>query len=532
MRAAWASLVASDPSLRASDIRIVPSHLYIRFKPQNEDELDILYQDPTLTLYPYPLDYEIAQGGSYYHDPEVAEDQPTYQYCSVPVGKVLPSGVEYEVLAEAFIPEEIDIRSRMVPNARVGGDELADALVYESNRMTGNLDTSTEGPGPRTVRDIQTKLPSRWTPYGWIRSWDDNTGNSGVVERRLNPNYEGNCDPNNSEFDEFICLIILDGQIDATTQQYTYDSVTGSTQPLEGVQVKARRFLTTHKGWTSSSGYYRCDGTFRYQANYSIKWETDAFTILAGTLWGARLDGPRRRGSWSVSISRANLQQFYADIYRGAYHYNHKEIGGLARPATGRAASFTKTKFAAHNASGRANHSGGFLIFNSRVDMYRREGGNRVYSKRTACITLHELAHAVHRRVNGSSYNNDDYVTESWAVGAAWALIRYIYPEGARCSYPDPFGGGPNGPEYTPVAIDLMDSMKGSDDMIEGFTILQIQDALFRSRDTWNSWRDHLKVFVIPLSNYRPIPGSSTSPPNISVKNSRIDALFQHWGRR
>lgn len=62
---------------------ITTTHYYVRFKPQTEDELKILKENSTLVLYEYPLDYEIVENGSSYHDPSVPEDMPTYQYASI-----------------------------------------------------------------------------------------------------------------------------------------------------------------------------------------------------------------------------------------------------------------------------------------------------------------------------------------------------------------------------------------------------------------------------------------------------------------
>ena len=90
-----------------ADIIIETTHYYVKFKPKNEDELNLLKQDRTLELYDYPLDYEIIEGQEVYHDPEIPDTMPTYQYCAVPVNYNFPN-VEYEILEELFIPEELE----------------------------------------------------------------------------------------------------------------------------------------------------------------------------------------------------------------------------------------------------------------------------------------------------------------------------------------------------------------------------------------------------------------------------------------
>ena len=287
MRAAWASLVASDPSLRASDIRIFTSHLYIRFKPRDEEERYILSQDLALILYPFPLDYEIVQGGGYYRDPKIPKGQLPYQYCSVPVGKVLPSGVEYELLAEAFIPEEVEMRNRVIPNGRVDQDDLTDALVYESRRLTGNLDSPPTGQRPRTVREIKSILPSRWRPAGRIRAWSWDDGEM----------YASN----------------------ALTLRLSIDRNPPPVRPLEGVPVQARVFLRVVKGVTDVNGEYRGDDLLRYKANYSTNWGTDP-CYDGGPVYTTKLHGSgKRREDWNLEIGKGELDYYYVSIYRGAF---------------------------------------------------------------------------------------------------------------------------------------------------------------------------------------------------------------------
>ncbi len=44
--------------------RIEPNHVYLRFVPENESQLELLKNDTTLILYDFPLDSEINEGES------------------------------------------------------------------------------------------------------------------------------------------------------------------------------------------------------------------------------------------------------------------------------------------------------------------------------------------------------------------------------------------------------------------------------------------------------------------------------------
>ncbi len=51
-----------------------PTHKYVRFKPQNQEQLDRLENDYGLDLFEYPLDIEIPDGVEYV-DPTIPEDK-------------------------------------------------------------------------------------------------------------------------------------------------------------------------------------------------------------------------------------------------------------------------------------------------------------------------------------------------------------------------------------------------------------------------------------------------------------------------
>ena len=100
-----------SPKTRAgiTDMDIQPTHYYVKFHPRSSEELDLILQDSTIIWYDIPLDYEIEEYGSYYHDPTIPDSLPTFQYASIEVAK-WPAGstigVDYEILSDLFIPDE------------------------------------------------------------------------------------------------------------------------------------------------------------------------------------------------------------------------------------------------------------------------------------------------------------------------------------------------------------------------------------------------------------------------------------------
>lgn len=161
IRKAYENLKISGRVLSEADIR--PTHSYIRFMPQNDEELEALRRDSTLILFDHPLNCE--QGGETHCDDISCQHPCLCQYCVVPVDKKLPS-VRHKILYNVFLPDDEKSTRGSAPGTR----RLYEDLEYESARLTGNIkgDEKTE---------IDSKgSSSGWTPQGSIRVWDDLLG--------------------------------------------------------------------------------------------------------------------------------------------------------------------------------------------------------------------------------------------------------------------------------------------------------------------------------------------------------------------
>ncbi len=444
MQQALDNLKSGDNKALVNEIEVRKTHLYVRFKPQNETELSILQSDRELELYTYPLDVEILEKGDYYHDPEIPEDQPTYQYCAVPVDQALPEGVAYEVLAELYIPDDFsDDRE----DARWPTVAAANALVEEALRLTDNL------PDPDETVNTGSR-GSKWRPAGRIRVYDDKT-NSWVG--------------------------------------------------VNGIEVRANRWFTTHTGWTNSAGNFTCNGTFKNDANYSLKWERYHYSIRSGATGQAKLDGPKKRGDWNHDISDNSLQQFYAIIHTGAHVYYYGSILGLKRPPLNSTWK-PQMKIGAFDKDGRANHNDDrrFLGIANQVKMYRKSGTTIRSFESLYTTTMHELAHASHWELRKGEWDNgktSDKLQESWAMGVAWSLVRLRYPSHnwwATVTFNWMTTDGEN--QYTPLVMDLIDnSNQGASttsrpyDRVSGYTISQIEDVLEDCDDIMDL-RDELRT--------------------------------------
>jgi hypothetical protein len=61
----------------APEVEITPTHTYIRFLPKDETEWGILKSDTTIEVFDYPLNFEIQNIGTYYHDPSLPDSSIT-----------------------------------------------------------------------------------------------------------------------------------------------------------------------------------------------------------------------------------------------------------------------------------------------------------------------------------------------------------------------------------------------------------------------------------------------------------------------
>ena len=110
-------------------VDVHPTDLYARFLPSGEEDFKIL-EETGVELTDHPLDYRIVREGDYYHDPEIPEDEITWQYAVVPHDFVFPENIRYELLDRCYIFEND-------PATRSDGIDWA-AVEREAYRLTGN----------------------------------------------------------------------------------------------------------------------------------------------------------------------------------------------------------------------------------------------------------------------------------------------------------------------------------------------------------------------------------------------------------
>ena len=249
------------------DIDIKTTHLYVRFLPENLNDLSILQNDTTLELFDYPLDYRIIKEGLYYHDPAIPKEKPTWQYTVVPVNYVFPD-IKYEIIEKCFIPKEHG-KNKSTDYY----NELED-IVFESMKLTNNL---TEEEKKELLQNNQ-KRPSKEYPKGYIEVYNTNP---------------------------------LPGH-----------------QNLEGVKrikVRVYRGVKISSTYTDASGYYSISTGYRYNVHYSIIFKNST----GFKIWGNRAFlapacynmGKHSKTGYTKYIYTNSVAWLWSTVNNGTYIY-------------------------------------------------------------------------------------------------------------------------------------------------------------------------------------------------------------------
>ncbi len=289
-----------------------------------------------------------------------------------------------------------------------------------------------------------------------------------------------------------------------------FDTRLSTNYGLEGIKVTARRWFIVYPAFADFNGNYRMNHSFRRPCNYSAWFEHKRFLVKRdGVHW---INGPKQTGDWNHTITDG-FDRFAGHIFRAAYRYHYKDIGGLQRPFRwlGR-----KTAYIAKDLAGTGINP--IVINNIKIWRYKSNfteyGSDEVFS-----TTSHETGHTSHSiRMNTiiQFWQVSRQLQESWAIVIEWYLTHLEYASRGISNYGD-FNYFPNTlpstpPEYpnsyayqywtpdgstflgryTPIYIDVIDNHNqlgqaypgrgtGSvDDQVTGYSLAFIESELLK----------------------------------------------------
>jgi hypothetical protein len=314
-----------------------------------------------------------------------------------------------------------------------------------------------------------------------------------------------------------------EGQCERAVYRYVATTTISNYRPLVGANVHARWFTRIKTCLTDANGYFQTS-QFRFEVNYSIKWERFNFDIRSGLLGQAWFNGPKQNGDWNLDIENNGMSWVYAHIHRAAYTYYYANTFGIKTPPERNLFKLQRLHIGAMDASGRSKWLAilKFIYFPQVIVYSRFASGTRYSGEQIFGTTIHELAHASHW---GMGYTTSQYVLEaifiepflpeSWATGVEAVITSRIYNDNYgqgqswTLSWILDDAGIFNVGGYTPIVWDLIDDYnqrtKGESypiDNVSGYTLPQLEWALFHA-STWHGWRNAIRdLYNNPTESY------------------------------
>lgn len=271
---------------------------------------------------------------------------------------------------------------------------------------------------------------------------------------------------------------------------------------LQGVDMRARRWFTTHHATTDFWGNYRMAGDFRRPCNYSLWFSQEHFKIrphlIDLTAW---INGPKQTSDWNYNIN-SGYDRFVGHIFRGAYRYHYGFIDGLKRPYR---IPHQKTVYIGVNDV--TDNSGVNYIVFPILRIGRFDESGEFDSDEIFSTTIHETAHTSHTMEMTLSAIGLWMVTkqlrESWPTAVEWWLTKLEYKNtrgianygdwnyNVNISPPNKqgyqFWTKVDYPNYTNIYINIIDDYNEkagfgtTDDNVKGYSLFWIESLMLKN---------------------------------------------------
>jgi hypothetical protein len=268
---------------------LTANHMYVRFKPANEDQLGILEDNEDLELQDFPMDYAVTQDGDYYQDPNLGTEDISWLYAVVPVGYTPPAGIQYEILCTLYIPDN---------NTMLEG--MAESIVDSTNTPAATYTVTIEN-GIRVITrtDIAGVPPMFVPPCGYF-PYPDCEGGGGDNPPPPPPLPPG--------------IYVEDQRACGATN-------TNTTVPLRIARVVCKRWFKVWRGYTNDLGRFTVTKTFRNNVKVIVKTKNNLAKIskVRGIrLWQMAFPVKRRIGVFAGNQLATLRFVFWKPVNAGA----------------------------------------------------------------------------------------------------------------------------------------------------------------------------------------------------------------------
>ncbi len=238
--------------------------LYVKFKPNNYEQLSALDDSLDLELQDYPMDYEVIQDGDYYVTTGADPEEIPWLYTVVPNGFNFPNGIPYQIISELHIPED-DIFLEALAESIVAGGQYMAGSVSNAKTIT-RIDLEE----PVTVtenRECNSPVLFCVLPPQCLDPNDPacNTGGGGGGGGNGGGGNGGGQLPN-----------IARGQIRVWD---THIIAGGREEPVKNVRVVIKRWFKVNKVYTNNQGNFQATKRFNNRFKVNVKFRNNLASI-------------------------------------------------------------------------------------------------------------------------------------------------------------------------------------------------------------------------------------------------------------
>lgn len=298
-----------------------------------------------------------------------------------------------------------------------------------------------------------------------------------------------------------------------------FDTRLNSIYGMEGLKVTARRWFIVYPAYCDRFGQYIMSKRFTRPCNYAAWFEHKRFLVKKGGVhW---INGPKQTDPWNHTINEG-FDRFAGHIFRAAYRYHYKDIGGLQRPFRwlGR-----KTSYIAKDANKSWAGTNPIIFNNIKIARWKNEKeeymSDEVFS--TTCHETGHTSHAIRMNTVFQYWQVSRQLQESWAIVLEWFLTNLEYAEKGIPNYgrenyfpvnpPDypnsyayQYWNADVSSRYTPIYIDIIDDhnelgvnypFRGTglvNDQVSGYSLAFIESEMLKHIYGLSSLSDELKA--------------------------------------
>ncbi len=282
MQNALDSLIKLKSFTPGTQLKLETTDYYVRFRPTDTTQYRTLFEQG-LELFDYPLDCEILSEGSYYHDPDIPEDEVTWQYTVIPVSKLTSSVNNEKIYKIEKNGDDITITDCNTGSS-ISGPIIEDCYIPGNDvKGTFGIPVSAEELENMAISLVrpddlisETKASGTGNPKGYVKVYDDKT--------------------------------------------HTYVTV-------PGVKVQARYFLRWKSSYTDNNGYFYISSSFKKNSYLSVIFDNSkGFTVWGNFAFLAPAyynDGKKTdlTSEIPITINKSKAAWPWAVISKSAYDY-------------------------------------------------------------------------------------------------------------------------------------------------------------------------------------------------------------------